>query len=133
MRIAIVTFCLIVGAGTVAGQELSEETVDDAVTALRANPFSRPSYMAALEATPLPSGVAPRIELELRATMVAADRSLVDINGAILSTGEEYEGYRVVSISEGRAVLSNGGERLILNVYDKQLGLDDDNDIRAGQ
>lgn len=130
---AIAAVCLIIGPGAAFGQQLDEGTVENTAPPLRANPFSRPSFTLELEATPQASLVAPRVALELRATMVSGDTALVNIDGAILSTGEEYAGYRVLSISEGRAVLSDGSERLVLNVYEKQLGLDEDNDIGAGR
>jgi len=125
--LAPASFCLIIGMGTSYGQDLQPETVDDAVRVPSANPFSRPGYTVALDSAPLPSVVAQPVALELRATLVAGDTALVNINGIILSAGEEYQGYRVLSISEGRAVLSNSGERLVLNVYERQLGLDEDN------
>jgi hypothetical protein len=83
----------------------------------------------ALDQAPLPAAVVQPLALDLRATLVAGDTALVNINGRILSIGEEYEGYRVLSIGEGRAVLSNSGERLVLDVYEKQLGLDENDGI----
>ena len=97
---------------------------------LRANPFSRPSYVLRLDETPSAAALEGPVELELRATMVSGNRALININGTLLGTGDEYEGYRVVAISEGRAVLSNDGERLVLNVYERQLGLDEESKVR---
>lgn len=97
---------------------------------LRANPFSRPAYTVDLEVAPSLAPFPARIELELRATMtsVSGDAALANINGQILTTGQEYNGYRVLEISEGRAVLRRDGERLVLNIYEKQQGIDQNSD-----
>lgn len=133
IRLALASFCLIFGAGTVVGQDPQPELADDAPPPLSANPFSRPGYTVALDSTPLPSVAARPVVLELRTTLVAGDSAMVNINGEILRIGEEYEGYRVQSISEGRVVLSYDGERLILNVYQQQLGFEDDNALGTSQ
>ena len=63
------------------------------------------------------------MRLELRATMVGSDSAMANINGQILSVWQTYEGYRVIAIREGRVVLSKDGERLELNIYERQRGV----------
>lgn len=104
-----------IGATALSAQEAQQP--------LRHNPFNRPASMVALgsAAAPAPTPV----ELELRATLVANGVAFANIDGEILAVGQSHAGYRVVRIEEGRAVVVKDGERLVLDVYARQLGADE--------
>ena len=86
----------------------------------RANPFDRPDFIMNLgEATETEIVVRPT-QLLLRATMVTSNSALANINGELLSVGQRIEGYRVSRITEGRVVLYDGGDQLVLDVYQSQ-------------
>lgn len=87
---------------------------------LRANPFDRPSFIINLDEVAVTDIVERPAELTLRATMVTSNSALANINGQLLSVGQRIEGYRVSRITEGRVVLYNGGDQLVLDVYQSQ-------------
>lgn len=100
----------------------------DAPGSIRNNPFERPGFVISLGAPATPAQAAPPVRLELRATMVGSDSAMANINGEILSVWQTYEGYRVIAIREGRVVLSKDGERLELNIYERQRGVTEGRD-----
>ncbi len=81
------------------------------------NPFQVPVGLdePAVNQTAARPAEAP-VELRLRATLLAGERSSVILDGAILMIGEEYSGYRLVSVREGEAVLWKNGESIRLHV-----------------
>ena len=85
---------------------------------LSKNPFSRPSYMVELQDAPAAVFAEEPVELQLIATLVSNGRPLANIDGEVLSTDDVYEGYRVLSIGEGRVVLVKDGERTTLDLMD---------------
>ncbi len=93
-----------------SGQELQGE--------LSKNPFSRPSYVVQLQEAPAAIFLAEPVELQLLATLVSDGRSLANLNGEVLAAGATYEGYRLLSIGEGRVVLMKDGERTTLDLHD---------------
>ena len=86
---------------------------------LSKNPFSRPDYMVVLQDAPASAVFAAEpVELHLIATLVSNGRPLANIDGEVLTTGDSYEGFRVLAIDEGRVVLIKDGERTTLNLHD---------------
>ncbi len=91
-----------------------------AVEPLRHNLFARPS-LAALAAVP-PAAAAPAPGPEaawhprLKAVMVAGSASLANIDGTLVKIGEELDGYRLVHVAEGEAVLYRNGQRYLLTM-----------------
>jgi hypothetical protein len=81
----------------------------------RKNPFDRPRGIVALAAS-RPAAAAVPPDLELRATLTGADRAMANIDGEILSLGDNYLDYRVAAIAESRVVLTKNGERLVLEL-----------------
>jgi len=82
------------------------------------NPFAKPAFMTLIEEAPAPTrGQPPAAALSLKATLVAADKSFANIGGTILAPGEEHDGYRLLSVSEGSAVLERNGERIVLMLF----------------
>jgi hypothetical protein len=86
---------------------------------LRHNLFARPT-LAALAAAPADAAPVnvptaawnPR----LTAVMVAGPASLANIDGTLLRIGEEVDGYRLLSVAEGEAVLYKNGQRYVLTM-----------------
>ena len=79
---------------------------------LSKNPFSRPDYMVVLQDAPASAVFAAEpVELHLIATLVSNGRPLANIDGEVLTTGDSYEGFRVLAIDEGvlRSVRQDGG------------------------
>jgi len=113
-KIAAAAFVLYMIGGTAVAQE--------AAPALKSNPFSRPAFVVDLPRAPAPLLVTQPAALELRTTLVGDGKALANINGEILAVGQSYENYRVLSIAEGRVVLSNDGERIALDLYEMQRG-----------
>lgn len=122
MRTPIATLTLWLALSATAG--LAQEPTGS----LQANPFTRPDYMVSLPATAGPVITNEPVALELRTTLVANGTSLANINGTILSAGQTIEGHRLLFISEGRVVLSHSGERVVLDVYEQQLGSDEEDE-----
>ncbi len=67
------------------------------------NPFQRGAERQAASAGPL------RPEFLVSAISLKGGTAFAVINGRVLQAGEEIEGYRVQTISEGRVVLSKDG------------------------
>ena len=83
--------------------------------ALRFNPFERPELgvIAPVKNTLLETeSVAPA----LTATMVSSEEPMVILEGEFLRVGEEREGYRLVSVSEGSALFDHQGEQVEIKV-----------------
>jgi len=100
-----------IGCGTVSGQEPP--------AGLTKNPFSRPDYMVVLQDAPAAIFAPEPVELRLIATLVSNGSPLANIDGEVLTTGDTYEGYRVLAIREGRVVLMKDGERTTLDLHDR--------------
>ena len=84
------------------------------------NPFNRPAFVVALRQPAAEPFAAAPAAPELRATLVAEGRRLANINGKILAPGDRYDGYLILRIEEGRAVLRKDGQRITLDVYEQQ-------------
>jgi hypothetical protein len=81
------------------------------------NPFTRPGYTAD---RPLPTNTEVALlafePLQLKATLIAGQQALANINGEILAPGDEIQGHRLLQVREREVVLSKDGERLTLSV-----------------
>jgi hypothetical protein len=108
--------------GCIIAMALPRVLAQSNAASLRANPFDRPDFVMNLGRVTSPEITAfePPVELALRATMVSGDGALANINGELLSVGQRIEGYRVARITEGRVLLRNGSEELVLDVYKRQ-------------
>jgi hypothetical protein len=56
--------------------------------------------------------------LQLNGVLVAGGRSRAIIDGRSLGLGEVVDGYRLVSVSQTKAVLQSGSERVVLTLPD---------------
>ena len=92
------------------------------------NPFNRPAFVVALRQPAAEPFASASTAPALRATLVAEGRRLANINGKILGPGEMYDGYLIVRIEEGRAVLRKDGQHITLDVYEQQTPSSTTND-----
>jgi len=53
---------------------------------------------------------------ELRAVLVAGDRSMADVGGIIVKLGGEVDGFRLLEVRDRKAVFVKGGTRLTLSI-----------------
>jgi len=82
------------------------------------NPFAKPAFMTLIEEAPAQTRrEAPAEALSLKATLVAEGKSFANIGGIILAPGEEHDGYRLLAVREGAAVLERNGERIELMLF----------------
>ena len=86
------------------------------------NPFQPPidlNEQAAVGVGTQQDGEPEAVSLDLRATLLAGERSSANLGGAIVSIGDEIAGYRLVSVLEREVVLSKDGETIRLSVNDQ--------------
>jgi hypothetical protein len=82
------------------------------------NPFERPAAEALIkDAAVLNSRSTETQEPYLRAVLVAGSKSVVDFGGVILQIGESANGYRLLSVEEGRATFRREDKKIAFSVY----------------
>lgn len=59
----------------------------------------------------------PKGELRLQSVLVSPERRAAIISGQVVKLGESVQGYRVVAIGEGEAVLRKGGQSRTLRLF----------------
>lgn len=97
---------------------VSEVWADNGESMLHFDPFKRPAILS----KPAAPGKNPNQDTRepwspvLRATMLAGDFSMVNLNGVIISLGEEVDGYRLVEVGEQTAVFAKNGKRHVLSM-----------------
>jgi hypothetical protein len=83
-------------------------------SSLKHDPFARPVL------APRPTSTTPESESEwkpeLRAVLVAGPKSIVNIEGALLRHGDQFNGYRLVEVHEESAVFVNNNKRVTLTL-----------------
>ncbi|NNF67715.1 MAG: hypothetical protein HKM98_09430 [Gammaproteobacteria bacterium] len=112
MKTLITLFCLCTLwlASTAASAEGQLPT-------LSANPFDRPDWLKSSSVAgqtrraPKSTG-----QVKLRATLVAGQDSLAAVGDKIIGIGQEIYGYKLISVSNGAAVFSDGLEQLHVKV-----------------
>ena len=104
-RCALLGMVLVLAAAPLTGAEL-----------LRHNPFERPELEGRAEDGRAGDKVSG--ELTLRATLVAGDSSLANINGRTFHLGDEVSGYQISEINEGSVVLFRNEQLRRLTVRD---------------
>lgn len=97
---------------------VSEAWADNGESMLHFDPFKRPAILsepAAPAKNPNRATVEPWSPV-LRATILAGEFSMVNLNGVIISLGEEVDGYRLVEVGEQTAVFAKNGKRHALSM-----------------
>ena len=83
------------------------------------DPFVRPFAAAAAPADMTPS--APAAPPRLRALVLGGARSLANIDGHVVATGERVAGYTVRRIDARGVLLATAGSELLLTMQDKDV------------
>ncbi len=73
------------------------------------DPFVKPAMDNITTAAPAPQETKP--ELELRALLVAGAASIANVGGTMLAIGDEIDGYRLMSVSQGEAMFQKGAKQ----------------------
>ena len=113
---------------TVIGLLLTGFTISIAATASSAdtiatlvhNPFNKPEFLATppkveRKKQPLTADVLPR----LRAVLISDTLPLVIVDDEVLGLGDDINGYRLLSVDEGRAVFEKLGNKYTLLLNDE--------------
>ena len=108
MRRLLVSLLVIACPGTASADQLPAK-----------NPFNKPDFMNVVEEAPsrLATSDVPTEELSLKATLLAEGRGLANIDGVVLAPGDEYQGYRLLNVTEEGVVLERDGNRVVLQLY----------------
>ncbi len=81
------------------------------------DPFVRPLIELPASSTPTPVVAAP--DFTLRALLVAGDKSLANIDGTILALGDEFDGYRLISITQEETLFEKGSNRYRISLKER--------------
>ncbi len=88
------------------------------------NPFSRPEILKRKPPPPPMPAVDPlaveKVELNLTATMVSAQRPMVIVEGELLGIGQRIEGFKLIAVMEGKAVFRRNGRKFTFEINDGQ-------------
>ena len=85
---------------------------------LHKNPFIKPSYISIVTK----SGDVntdhsySQADIQLHATLLSEDKSLVNVDGIIIFIGEKVKGYELISVGVGTAVFKKNDEEITLSV-----------------
>lgn len=88
------------------------------------NPFTRPPSVVTVEPRMSLAADGSIQVIDLRATMVVANKGLANVGGRILRPGDDAQGYTLLRVFEDRAIFSRAGKRL--TVYVKPELVEDD-------
>lgn len=81
------------------------------------NPFVKPANFNLDANNPADNELlADKNALELRATLVSSNDSIANINGEMVIVGQMINGYKLVSVDVGAAILMRNGKEKILMV-----------------
>ncbi len=83
------------------------------------NPFTRPQYLGAAVSNRSAQRADGNAVLDLRATMSAGTQSLVNVAGEFYGLGDEIDGYRLLSVGDGKAVFLKNGRKVTMTVLDE--------------
>ncbi|WP_417616044.1 hypothetical protein [Oceanisphaera sp.] len=81
------------------------------------DPFVRPQTELSTRPTPTPIASAPGFTL--RALLVAGDSSLANIDGTILALGDEFDGYRLISVTQEETLFEKGSNRYRISLKER--------------
>jgi len=84
------------------------------------DPFLRPFPAGATAAAAAPAP-APQTPPRLRALILGGARSLANIDGNVVATGERVAGYTVRRIDARGVLLAHAGDEILLTMQDKDV------------
>ena len=118
---AIIVSLLFLGVfpGLVAGEESKYSR--NAASILRHDPFKQPKLLVEPEKPDEPDvsaviKVPPPWTRELRATMVAGQASMANVDGVLVTLGEQLDGFTLVEVHERSAVFEKETVRRVLTL-----------------
>lgn len=89
------------------------------------DPFTRPPLSATVARTlnGQPETVSEDVPWtpSLSAVVVAGKNSMVNVNGAIVTLGENIEGHRLIEVNDQEAVFKKGKKRIVLKIQTSNL------------
>ena len=110
------TLLLITGCMLVIGNATARDIV------LKTNPFIRPLDLDKRETPDDNNDGQVVAEMELRATMVAGQRSQANIGGKVIGLGEEVNGYQLIEVHPLHVVLDRDGESKEIQIANSDRG-----------
>jgi len=86
---------------------------------LKNNPFSKPNIK--IQKTLPVVNISPSLperepEINLEATMVSANGSMVIVNGVLIEVGDKIENFKLIEVREGEAVFGKGRKTRVYQV-----------------
>ena len=100
---------------------IGNATASDIV--LKTNPFLQPVIRTNTVQSAVPVEDEHNVaEMELRATMVAGQRSQANIGGKVLGLGEEVNGYQLIEVHPLHVVLDRDGQSKEIQIADNDRG-----------
>ncbi len=109
----IMLFILLLASSAVAWDESSPVEI-------KRDPFDHPALVKQMEQKKKPV-IEETVNLKLKATLVAKQDSMANVNGVLLNLGESIEGYRLLRVNEGEAVLEKNGKIVVVGTTDGRL------------
>jgi hypothetical protein len=88
----------------------------DGASRLRNDPFDQHRAHRTDRGAEPAASTPPVWRPELRAVLVAGDRSMADVGGIIVKLGGEVDGFRLVEVRDRKAVFLKNGTRLTLSI-----------------
>jgi hypothetical protein len=92
---------------------------------LKINPFMRPTYKQDVFADQNSmAGNASADSMQLRGIMLANSNSVANIDGKIISIGQQIHGYTLVSVERRQVLLDRNGTLITLSIDHEPVGND---------
>jgi hypothetical protein len=107
---------IIAGCMLVIGNAAARDIV------LKTNPFLRPVEPDKPQPVAENNEREVVAEMQLRATMVAGERSQANIGGKVLGLGEEINGYQLIEVHPLHVVLDRDGKSREIRIADNDRG-----------
>ena len=86
---------------------------------LQRNPFARPAVEKLITSTTRVNEGLAEQDPGLRAVLVAGSKSVVNIGGVILQVGECTDAFCLLSVEEGKALISRNDKEIVLSLYEQ--------------
>ncbi len=101
---------------------LSALVISEEAGALSRDPFARPDILSqpATSKVDKKSTVTEARKLRLKATMIAGKWSIANLEGHLLSPGDEIQGYKLLEVHEDKAILLKNGIKVTIAMDSKE-------------
>ena len=88
---------------------------------LQRNPFARPAVEELITNTARVNEGLVEQDPGLRAVLVAGSKSVVNIGGVILQIGECTDAFCLLSVEEGKVLISRNDKEVVLSLYEQDI------------